>query len=538
MASKNGLGVLDASQIAPTILKGYRLAEPDLQDFLALSNARYGVVAGCSASIVGSNIILTETSNIVLVNSNVRYLPTTAALPLLAPASLDRFDVLIWDDTVGSLRLVEGTPATDPVTPDISDQQVLLYLLWVPAGVTSLNNNYLVDKRVLLPASLSTSVADEDIIVINTRGSGDTPFTIQGDGRTTWQDVTLYRSSARTLSVSDSFTVGNGITGQTVRALGNMRAEGTLSSSNFDRGFGAPTGPQGVTTDIWIQEDSGGAIWFKTDSGWAKLLGDVAVGDDPVTGVPPGTVLSSLLPPGHRYLNGYLPLDGSTHAAAAVARLWTLAAQGVHPFIDWCDADPNFGGTTMTFPNANGAVPLQRSDGTMGSVRGSNLKSITTQNLPPHSHFSSSQTAIGGIHSHSGSIAGGSHTHDISGSGVHSHLVNDPKHHHVGTDQYAQYFIGVVWGGNNKLDGPFNDASHTWTVDVAAATDYAATGITISTDGSAHSHAVGQDNHTHTVTIDVTGGHTHQMPTENIVGLGQPLDITPSSLGVKFYVKV
>ena len=536
MTAKTGFSIPNASHVDPGVIRGFKEAEPDLQDWLALGNNRYGVVAGCTATISSGNIVLTESQNIVLVDGNVRYLPATASLSLLSPASQDRYDVFVWDDSTNSLRLIEGTPATDPITPEIDTNQVLLYMIWVPAGVTSLDNTYLVDKRILLPKGVVATLADEAVLLANTRSSSDTPFIVQGNGRSTWRDVSLYRHGSRELGVSDHLRVGNRLTvGQQLTSLGPVRAEGILSAVNFERGSGPPGGAQGGTADVYIQTDAGGAIWFKTDSGWAKLLGDVNVGDDPVSGIPPGTLIQSFLPPGHRFLRGFLPLDGSTYSSGSVQRLWDLVQEGLQPFLGWA----NIGNGTITFPNGNGLVLMQRADGSVGTVLGSNSKTIGTANLPAHRHFGgSSQTAIGGSHTHTISIVGGAHVHAIGNSGVHTHNINDPSHTHDGTNWFGQDFVGVVWGGQNRLDGPFNDSSHTYAVEPAASTISAATGITISVDGSAHSHPVSQDNHTHTAVIGTDGGHIHTMPTESEVGQGVPLDVTPASVGVKYYVKV
>jgi hypothetical protein len=56
---------------------------------------------------------------------------------------------LVTVDTVPNVSVVEGTPAADPVAPDIPDGEVLIAAVFVPAGAGSISASDIHDYRVI-----------------------------------------------------------------------------------------------------------------------------------------------------------------------------------------------------------------------------------------------------------------------------------------------------------------------------------------------------------------------------------------------------
>lgn len=530
------LTVPNASQYSST---DYRPAEVDQLDFQTLGDGTRGVVAGCTMAISGGSAVLTSTKNIVYISGALRYLPSSYTLTLLAGSSLDRFDLVVFDVSDNRIKIVEGTGATSPTFPTLADDQVLLYSLFVPNGSdpAATEPTFFVDKRNVLQPSFQGSVDDNAVFIANGRAANDVPYLVQGNGTTTWTDVSLYRDAARSLTVNGGFKVGQGLAvqGDTTMA-GKLAAGGILSAANLLVGFGVPDDGIGERGFWYQQLDGDGAMWVKGVNHWGKLTADVGDGSGN-TGLPPGSIITSMLPPGHSYLQGFLALDGSTYngADAQLGRLWTLAQANVKPFSDWL-VNAN---TALRLPNGNDRALLQIAGQIAGSAAGTMQKVLTIENLPAHKHFGGSgQTGPSGTHSHAPSMgAAGDHAHQVGG-GAHQHQVSDPGHLHTGSQWFNSGIIAAVWGGTNKLDGPINDASHTISVDNVGGTWPAQTGVQVTSSGSEHSHAMEATGaHAHSLSLAAAPDHVHSMPPESSVGSGAPVDLTPAHLTVKYYIK-
>jgi hypothetical protein len=165
---------------------------------------------------------------------------------------------------------------------------------------------------------------------------------------------------------------------------------------------------------------------------------------------------------------------------------------------------------------------------------------LQTVNLPPHKHLDSPTTEGGGEHTHLGSTepAGGhDHTTDPA-QGAHGHDVDDPQHAHQGVDGGAGGgFIGAMWGGTRRLDGPFNDASHPVSSEIVANSKPSPSYVSVKA-GGAHPHRTNYEQpHGHPVTITpFNSQHVHNI-TERTVGGGQSFDILPPFLGVHYLIK-
>ena len=141
---------------------------------------------------------------------------------------------------------------------------------------------------------------------------------------------------------------------------------------------------------------------------------------------------------------------------------------------------------------------------------GAETVTLTTAQLPSHSH----NTGSAGSHGHTTSTSGGSHSHSgsTSGAGGHNHGVNDPGHkHRWGVDDN----IGAV-GPNNPDANPgsnYRDTTNDRTgININGVGDHAHNFNTSSASAD-HSHNVGSNgSHTHTGGATGSGGSHDNMP--------------------------
>ena len=179
------------------------------------------------------------------------------------------------------------------------------------------------------------------------------------------------------------------------------------------------------------------------------------------------------------------------------------------------------------------------------SIGGAATVPVNIANLPPHRHIDADSggavtTQAGGTHNHTGTVGpGGQHGHSTDpAQGVHGHDVSDPGHFHEGVDGGAGGgFIGAIWGGTRRLDGPFNDASHPVSVEIVANSKPSPSHVTVVAGGQ-HQHFTNEvPPHGHPLTIDAFNStHVHGIP-ERAVGGGQALPILPPYFGVTYLIK-
>ncbi|MDR2428899.1 MAG: hypothetical protein LBD62_03740 [Candidatus Margulisbacteria bacterium] len=171
---------------------------------------------------------------------------------------------------------------------------------------------------------------------------------------------------------------------------------------------------------------------------------------------------------------------------------------------------------------------------------------LSTDNLPGHSHSLSELTITGGEHSHGNgtlTVASGSATHShgngtlavtISG-GAHGHTITDPGHTHSYTS-VASY----------HRSGP--DASHVAKDDrTVATTGNSLTGITIASDTGSHAHTasvsgvIASDStaHEHSISGSIaSAGHSHTVSGGTIgsTGSGTSFAVVPAYYSM-IYIK-
>lgn len=510
----------------------FRVSEPDAVDFLTLGNQRYGVVAGCQVEVASQNAATAQIrggtdGNILLVNGNLRFLSDATVSLFPGNRTLDRFDLIVYNDISGAFELLEGAASNNPVFPEVNAYHVVLAAVFSPAGASSVDQTMVTDKRLLLNKNFLGTAADGDTLIQNLQRDGQVPYRVLGSGATVWKDVTLRRSAPSTLQVDGfldvtrSLNATQKITGQT-----DIEAKGVLLGANLKRGSTTPSNSTGERGDIY-QRTSDGALLVKKDYGWAEIYADE---------YPPGTIISSILEPSSDYMDGWLHLNGATYPRSAAGRLWEVAPAS------W----KNLGAETVTLPNMSERLPVQIPSSTLGALGGSMLKTLSLANLPAHTHFGGGATSTGdsGGHSHSIQIvSGGNHSHAMSPGGEHNHHVSDSGHNHPPI-YGAGGFICTFWDASlSQVDGPIADSSHTYRVAPSgvsgeASTGYAATGIRVTGGLSAHAHAIDPHfGHTHGVVVQTDGAHTHALPNESAVGSSTPFNITPAHLVVNYYIK-
>ena len=526
MAHRPGFLIPNASD--PIV--SYRQAEPDAGDFSILGNDRYGVFYGCTLIPSGLSVALGAGPHIILADGSVTQIPNSGSVTLNTGSTTDRFDLVGWDTVSGGLSVIPGTPVDDPTFAEIPANFVVFAAVLVVAGASSVLPANVIDKRRMLLQGARGAAGADQTFLKNLLPDGGVGFHATGSGALSWSDgaVTLSYAEDEELTVTGKrfhAAAGLTVTGS-IEVDGAITATGVFQASNYKRGAGDPNGLSvpGAYGDEYSNTLTGQKyIWRGVSIGWAEIYADE---------YPPGSVVASLLSGSDAatHMVGWLPLTGLTFNDAQVGRLGTLGA----PFTSW-----NNGDGTWTLPNLSGRTLLGGS--IVGQLGGANSVTLFPNNLPPHQHFGGAgTTGDGGGHTHTGTTGvAGDHTHSVSG-GAHPHPVDDPGHSHSGNhgNNVPTNFIVAEWGGTNKLDGPFHDASHTWSVGPAIITTIEKTNIVIPTSGT-HSHAVStQGGHTHSVSLTAVAPHAHPFPVESPVGESRPLNTTPAHIAVTYYVKI
>lgn len=188
---------------------------------------------------------------------------------------------------------------------------------------------------------------------------------------------------------------------------------------------------------------------------------------------------------------GWLMLDGTSHLNANVEYpdLWAIVPAA------WKS------GTTLLLPNMTDAVLM--GGGVLGTLAGTNSRTLVTANLPIHAH----------------TIA---HTHEH----VHTHTIT---HDHANTTATASGSHAHEVSMRANPDGTTAPAGGQGTI--------LGTGGTTSTDGS-HTHPVDIPTFTGSsgAASDATTGGSSAANSGN-AGSGTPLDITPKNLRVNYIIK-
>jgi len=496
-----------------------RMSEPDAIDFSTIANARWGVVDGCSVSVSGTSG--TVNPGTVVIDGILKPI-VGGTVHFGNGGSQDRFDLVVAD-TAGNVKVLPGNPQVDPVFPEVPDDCVLLASVFCPTTGDSFANN-VVDKRRFVSKALLTKIAATDALIRNVNGSGDY-FNVAGDGRTGWAgDTYLYRSKEHTLKIEDDLELSGSVyPGKDVHAGRDIIADRYVTGLNLGVGDTLPTYTSYPLGALY-QRLSTGKLYIRSDTGWEELM--TAAGAIPV-----GTVIQSLEIPAN--MPGWVPLNGQTDVSEDIyPRLFGIAALAGN--INSGSVAPH---RTMTMPNAQGRMLMGGTNfiGQPGGNQSNNRITLSPAQLPPHKH--NVQTIVDGGSTPSAHIGrAGGHKHTVSG-GEHSHPVTDPGHGHYHGQYPAGAFVCLVWGGQNKIDALFNDRNHTYSVSAVDWVANAQTGISIGSEGSGHGHNMSDDgDHEHQIFFDNVPVHNHVV-TEDPVGQGAAIDITPAYLTVYTYIR-
>jgi hypothetical protein len=272
---------------------------------------------------------------------------------------------------------------------------------------------------------------------------------------TTSPEATLHISGAPT-----STSVADGII--LPKLTGNqLQAKDAVYGSNEIGAIVYVTAAVGTASTKTINVTSSGYFYFD-GSVWQKLVkgSDIGFGD----------VKTALQGADHE---GWIKLDGRAISTLTTTQQARAIALGI---------STNLPDATDSYLVQNGA--------TLGSVSGSNTKTITQSNLP-----NVNLTAAG--------VSAGTPTGTISSGGAHTH----------GFDVWDITTAGTLYNGIQRI----------------SANGFSQTTI----PGNANQGVQSGGAHNHTFTGSALGAHSHSVP---LGGSGTALDITPKSLSVNTFV--
>jgi len=244
---------------------------------------------------------------------------------------------------------------------------------------------------------------------------------------------------------------------------------------------------------------------------------------------------------------GWLFCDGSEVAKSEYPRLYSVIGN--------LYGTPAIG-TNFVLPNLADRVPVGKTaSNSVGNSGGNSSITLTTNQLPAHTHsgtvdasgahFHTGTTDISGSHVHTGTTdANGIHSHTgtTDANGTHSHGISDPGHTH------SQWTINDDYnnsGGNPPGFSADSAGSKTWNN-----INTAYTGISVNSAGS-HQHTITTDtseSHTHTITTQNSGTHAHAFTTQSVAshahtfttgstGGGNSIDIRNKYIVINYIIR-
>jgi hypothetical protein len=499
-----------------------KMSEPDQIDFNILGNSRWGVVYGCDVTVSGTVASTAVGSNgVALVNGTVVAMTGGQSVTLGAGGSQPRFD-LIGVNIGGTLVSIPGSPAADPLFPDVPANITVLAAVYVPIGSSQFESTY-TDKRNMLQPVFVATVNGDGPVLLN-RYAGNDVFRIDGNGRLEWNnsDTYLYRSGVGTLRLHSSFVIDSGLNvGSDAVVAGDALISGDMRSYNLRKEASFPSAPKGTILQYTGGGANEGRVYIQTSSTVTMNWEEISTASNTNQ---PGDIKQSMRSAAQ--MPGWIPLAGQRVTEDQYPLLFLV--EGLQPYIT--NASPRY----MDLPNATQRTLI--GSVTPGVVGGSDTVTLSISNLPSHSHSVSVNDA--GEHDHTAtSSPSGGHSHGTVDGGTHDHKVIDNGHKH-GPAVIGQGYIMVDVLGDSNLDSVQADMSHSWRTKPWEYTAPAKTGIQIDSSSGSHDHVTtNEPNHTHTLTVDATPAHSHTV-NESTVGNGAPVNIVPKYLTVYTYIKV
>ena len=469
-----------------------RMAEPDKIDFNTLGNLLWGVIEGCVPSVAGS--LVTVGAGTYVVNGQMLSL-TMQNVSLGTGGAQDRFDLIVADNG-GTVKVISGLSAVDPVYPDPDDNVTVLATVFCPSGLSNFTGN-LIDKRKLLTKALLTKVGANSDLVRNLNGTGNL-FRITGGGVISWgSDTALFRDSTASLTVQTNLKVGGTLAAGGAVNAASLTVAGQINGANLQYGDVLP----GSAAPGTIFQQSTGQVYIRTSSGWEQLTTIASA-------VPVGTIITSVETPAVMVPLGWLPLDGTTNVS-----------EGQYPHIFNLTAFASlFTGTaptrSMRMPNASKRIMLtdfSQTPGTLGGPNAANKLTLQTSQMPMHKH-GVAVAAGGGFSAKINVTPAGDHSHVVSG-GSHSHPFNVAPHNLLDT-------TGTVH--------PTYPAGALYVPEPA---------IQMQTMNLGHNHSLGNSgSHSHSAYTDYIADHNHAV-SEQLVGGNDSVDVTPEFMTVYTYLR-
>ena len=128
---------------------------------IMLGSRLWGVLNGLQVtenSPPDMNVIVTAGSAIINATEITKDTSTTVPVDP-ADATYDRWDIVVINDA-GTIDVTPGTPAANPLPPDIPANNILLALVYVAAGVTQITNANIYDRRLFIEKIKNVHVDD------------------------------------------------------------------------------------------------------------------------------------------------------------------------------------------------------------------------------------------------------------------------------------------------------------------------------------------------------------------------------------------
>lgn len=163
-------------------------------DVLATGIARQDcVVSGCAVS-TSANLQVSVAAGVV--RSNNERLTVSSATPThdAADGTHPRFDLVVVN-SAGSVAIRKGTAASNPVPPARTANDVVLAVVYIPSGLTTLLSGHIVDLRVL-----NISAADASVQTVGYPAGALKPRVTNGSTA-----ATIELSTNNTLVISQNF---------------------------------------------------------------------------------------------------------------------------------------------------------------------------------------------------------------------------------------------------------------------------------------------------------------------------------------------
>lgn len=130
-------------------------------DILTLGWQKYHVISGCAVTAQGTPDMTVAVSAGSVTNGGLNRFAVAGANGTItsAHATLNRYDLVCIDVSgavtggagTGTIAVVAGTAAADPVFPAVPANRVPLAAVYVPATDTAIGSTQIIDKRIIAP---------------------------------------------------------------------------------------------------------------------------------------------------------------------------------------------------------------------------------------------------------------------------------------------------------------------------------------------------------------------------------------------------